>query len=128
MKYLFIYLSFLFLFNNSSLQKSNKKPFVEFKATTVSFDSIKAGAPIKGIFIFNNTGDMPLIITNVQASDGGTIAEWPVMPVIPGATDTIKVQLHTQGRRGAQDKLFNVISNAENDPVMLHWNGFVISN
>lgn len=47
-------------------------------------------------------------------------------PVKPGAQDTIKkVQLNTATRNGFQDKLFTVISNAENEIIILHRKGFI---
>lgn len=106
----------------------NKKsaPIIRFEATTIFFDTIKAGKKITGEFVFKNTGDDPLHIMRVQASDGGTIAHWPEQPIMPGAKGVIKVEFgFTESRQGYQDKSFTVISNAYNNPVMLHWKGYI---
>lgn len=127
MKYL-LYFPLLFLLGNNFflVQERTKKPIIEFKATTVSFDTVKAGTITKGEFTFKNTGDEPLIISTVQAADGGTMAFWPKEPVKPGTEDVIKVQLNTAGRNGFQDKLFTVISNTENEIITLHWKGYIV--
>ncbi|MEK7224641.1 MAG: DUF1573 domain-containing protein [Bacteroidota bacterium] len=99
---------------------------IQFEATTISFDTINAGEKIAGEFVFKNSSDDPLDIMRVQASDGGTIANWPEQPIMPGAKGVIKVEFgFTESRQGYQDKSFTVISNAYNNPVMLHWKGYI---
>ncbi len=130
MKHILFYFPLLFLLINHSfpVHERTKKPFIQFKATTISFDTVKAGTILKGEFSFKNTGNEMLGITRVQASDGGTIAYWPLQPVKPGAEGLIKVEFgFTETREGFQDKLFTVISNAENDLVVLHWKGYIVN-
>ena len=101
-------------------------PIIRFEATTIFFDTIKAGKKISGEFLFKNTGDDPLHIMTVQASDGGTIAYWPEQPIMPGAKGKIKVEFgFTETRQGCQDKLFTVLSNAQNNAETLHWKGYI---
>lgn len=101
-------------------------PLIQFEATTISFDTIKAGKKVTGEFVCKNTGDGPLRIVTVQASDGGTIAYWPEQPIVPGAKAVIKVEFgFTASRQGYQDKLFTVNSTAQNDVVLLHWKGYI---
>ena len=106
----------------------NKKstPILRFEATTIFFDTIKAGKKITGEFVFKNTGDDPLHIMMVQASDGGTIAYWPEQSIMPGTIGKIEVEFgFTETRQGCQDKLFTVLSNAENNAETLHWKGYI---
>ncbi len=106
----------------------NKKstPIIRFEATTIFFDTIKAGKKITGEFVYKNTGDVPLNILTVQASDGGTIAYWPEQLIMPGAKGKIEVEFgFTETRQGCQDKLFTVLSNAQNNPETLHWKGYI---
>src|ERR1700741_5118643 len=105
MKYLLYFpLLFLFVNNSSPDQPGGKKPFIEFRSTTLSFDTVITGTIVKGEFVFRNIGNEPLIITNVQAADGGTIAAWPQLPIQPGTEDKIQVRLNTTARNGFQDK------------------------
>ena len=101
-------------------------PVIQFETTTISFDTIKAGQKITGEFVFKNTGNDALLITTVQASDGGTIAHWPEQSIMPGAKAGIKVEFgFTESRQGRQEKSFTVISNAYNNPVTLYWKGYI---
>lgn len=63
-------------------------------------------------FEFTNTGDAPLIITNVQSTCGCTIPTKPTEPIQPGKTGKIDVKynMHT----GPIRKTITVESNAVN--------------
>lgn len=117
----------LFLSCLISLGENKKSTsIIRFEATTIYFDTIKAGNKITGEFVFTNTGDNPLHIMRAQASDGGTIASWPEQPIMPGAKGKIEVVFgFTETRQGCQDKLFTVVSNAPNNPETLHWKGYI---
>jgi hypothetical protein len=64
------------------------------------------------VFEFTNTGDAPLIITNVQSSCGCTVPSKPTEPIAPGMTGKIEVKynMHT----GPIRKTITVESNAVN--------------
>jgi hypothetical protein len=63
-------------------------------------------------FIFTNTGDAPLVISNVQSTCGCTIPTKPTEPIQPGKTGKIDVKynMHT----GPIRKTITVESNAVN--------------
>lgn len=63
-------------------------------------------------FEFTNTGDAPLIITNVQSTCGCTVPSKPTEPILPGKTGKIEVKynMHT----GPIRKTITVESNAVN--------------
>ena len=63
-------------------------------------------------FEFTNTGDAPLIITNVQSTCGCTVPSKPTEPIRPGKTGKIDVKynMHT----GPIRKTITVESNAVN--------------
>ncbi len=42
--------------------------------------------------IFENTGDEPLVLTNVRACCGTRVTHWPEEPVMPGLKDTINIE------------------------------------
>lgn len=64
------------------------------------------------IFEFTNTGDAPLIITNVQSTCGCTIPTKPKEPIMPGKTGKIEVK-YNMGV-GPIRKTITVESNATN--------------
>jgi hypothetical protein len=63
-------------------------------------------------FEFTNTGDAPLIITNVQSSCGCTIPSKPTEPIMPGKTGKIEVKYNMNP--GPIRKTITVESNAVN--------------
>ncbi len=44
--------------------------------------------------VFKNTGNAPLVLTNASACCGTRVTHWPKEPVMPGLTDTIKVEFN----------------------------------
>lgn len=65
-------------------------------------------------FVFKNTGDKPLVITNVQSTCGCTIPTKPTAPIAPGKTGKIDVKYNMNP--GPIRKTITVESNATNVP------------
>jgi LEA14-like dessication related protein len=63
-------------------------------------------------FEFTNTGDAPLIITNVQSTCGCTVPSKPTEPIAPGKTGKIDVKYNMNP--GPIRKTITVESNAVN--------------
>lgn len=70
------------------------------------------GEIVEFSYRFKNSGDYPLVVTNVSASCGCTIPEKPEEPVQPGETGYIKVKFNSTGRQGEVHKTVTVQSNA----------------
>ncbi|MGB0430061.1 MAG: DUF1573 domain-containing protein, partial [Bacteroidia bacterium] len=64
---------------------SAQSPTIQFKNTEHDFQHIPQGEPVTVAFKFTNTGNTPLILTDVKASCGCTTPEWPQEPIMPGA-------------------------------------------
>ncbi|MFH2141840.1 MAG: DUF1573 domain-containing protein [Bacteroidota bacterium] len=75
-------------------------------------------------FKFKNTGNTPLILSNVQSSCGCTVPNWPKVPIQKNATGTINVKYNTT-RPGNFQKTITVYSNAKNSPLVLTIKGTV---
>lgn len=63
-------------------------------------------------FVFTNTGDQALIITNVQSTCGCTVPTKPTEPIMPGKTGKIDVKYNMNP--GPIRKTITVESNAVN--------------
>ncbi len=63
-------------------------------------------------FVFTNTGDAPLIITNVQSTCGCTVPTKPTEPIAPGKTGKIDVKYNMNP--GPIRKTITVETNAVN--------------
>jgi len=103
-------------------------PKIEFKEETINYGTVTKGEDSgKRKFEFTNTGDAPLIITNVKSSCGCTVPTKPSAPIMPGKSDIIEVQYNMN--LGPISKSITVESNATNVPnglVTLRIKGTVI--
>jgi hypothetical protein len=71
------------------------------------------------IFKFKNTGNAPLVISDVQKTCGCTSPDYTKTPIMPGETGEIKVSYDTN-RIGQFTKFVTVFSNdPENNSVQL---------
>ncbi|MTI19819.1 DUF1573 domain-containing protein, partial [Fulvivirga sp. RKSG066] len=77
-------------------------PVMSFEEEKHDFGDIHQGDKVEHVFQFENTGNEPLIITNVQTTCGCTAPEWPKDPVAPGQTGKIKVVFNSAGKIGRQ--------------------------
>jgi LEA14-like dessication related protein len=90
-------------------------PKIEFKNAENTIDYGKVTKDEEsGIrtFEFTNTGDAPLIITNVQSTCGCTVPSKPTEPIAPGKTGKIDVKYNMNP--GPIRKTITVESNAVN--------------
>lgn len=77
-------------------------------------------------FRFTNKMKSALVIHNVKASCGCTVADWPKEPIPAGKTGVIKVKYNTN-IAGPFHKTITVNSNAKNPTVVLQIKGNVVS-
>jgi hypothetical protein len=102
-------------------------PQMEFKFTEHNFGELPEGPKASVDFVFTNTGNKPLILTDVKASCGCTTPDWPKEPILPGQTSKIKVEYNTQGRPGEFTKSITITSNIDDgQPRMIYIKGKVI--
>ncbi len=83
---------------------------ISFDKTTFDYGNVKAGSDGHRFFTVKNTGDKPLIISEVKPACGCTTPEWSKDPILPGKSAQIKVGYNT-GIKGAFNKLIEVYSN-----------------
>ena len=100
---------------------------IEFKTDTIDYGTIEKGANGVRVFEFTNTGDAPLVISNVTSSCGCTIPKKPEGPILPGKTGEIEVKYDTN-RVSPIRKTITVISNATTPTVALKIKGEVIDS
>lgn len=92
--------------------------------TSHDFGKIKQSTPVSHEFKFTNTGKVPLVITNVQASCGCTTPDWTKEPVMPGGQGFIKATFNAASP-GAFNKTVTVTANIETGFVQLTIRGEV---
>ena len=100
---------------------------ISFKEDTIDYGNIAKGSDGLRIFEFTNTGDAPLIISDVKSSCGCTVPKKPNGPIAPGASSTIEVKYDTN-RVGPIRKTVTVYSNASEPMLALKIKGEVMSD
>lgn len=101
-------------FSQASTEKKNG-PIITFEKKTHDFGDIQQGDKVEHTFYFTNTGNEPLIITNVQVTCGCTTPKgWPREPIAPGGKGELTVSFNTAGKLGRQNKPVTIVSNAAN--------------
>lgn len=97
----------------SSYAQSGAK--IEFKEETINYgEAVRGEDDGVRVFEFTNTGDAPLLLTNVKSSCGCTVPVWPKTPIEPGKSDKITVKYNMNP--GPISKTITVESNAVNKP------------
>lgn len=84
----------------------------DFNEMTHDFGTVVEGNVASHEFEFTNTGDQPIIISNVRASCGCTTPFWTKEPVLPGQKGKIKASYNSKGRPGAFNKTITITSNS----------------
>ncbi len=90
-------------------------PMITWGKSTHDFGDVVQGEKVEHTFKFRNTGDEPLVITNVQVTCGCTTPKgWARDPILPGQSSEITVGFNSAGKYGKQEKVVTMVSNARN--------------
>lgn len=84
---------------------------IEFAEAEYNFGTVTEGTMVKHSFKFKNTGKVPLIITECQASCGCTVPTCPKKPIPPGESGEIHIKFDSENRVGSAHKLVSVSAN-----------------
>ncbi len=98
---------------------------IEFKTDTIDYGTIEKGSNGVRVFEFTNTGNAPLIISDVKSTCGCTVPKKPEGPIMPGEKGEISVKYDTN-RVNPIRKTITVTSNADTPTVALKIKGEVI--
>lgn len=83
---------------------------ITFDKTTFDYGNVKPGSDGIRFFTVTNTGDKPLVLSNVKASCGCTTPDFSTDPIMPGKSAKIKVGYNTT-LNGGFNKMIEVFSN-----------------
>ena len=101
----------MFAVTGLTFAQEENGPEITFEEETIDYGTLDKGADGKRQFVFTNTGNEPLIISNCKGSCGCTVPSCPKEPIMPGETGEIEVKYDTQ-RVGSFTKAVTVTSNA----------------
>lgn len=92
---------------------SSKFPVLQFEETEHDFGEIEARKPVETVFNYKNTGDAPLVITDIKSSCGCTVPkDWTREPLAPGDSGKFTVRYNGSGSNKIT-KTITVTANTE---------------
>jgi len=98
---------------SSNSQSDNEFASIEFEEVEFDFGTIAAGRRLNFEFKFLNSGDAPLLISNVHSQCGCTVAkDWPKVALNPGEGGVIEVEFDSTDRTGSLIKKIDVVTNS----------------
>jgi len=100
-------------------------PVMDFSESVFDFGEVESGDVVEHTYLFKNTGEGPLLISNATASCGCTVPSWPKDPIEAGADGEIKVRFDSKGKSGIQSKTVTIISNTQPNKTTLTLKGMV---
>jgi hypothetical protein len=109
-----------------SVSLSIAQPVIKFDNTTQHLGFVHKGDTLRFQFIFTNTGNKPLVISDAKVECGCTIVEKPDYQIDPGKKGEIKVMFNTAPTIDRQDRTVIVVSNASNSPNVLRFKCVVL--
>ncbi|MEO8796060.1 MAG: DUF1573 domain-containing protein [Daejeonella sp.] len=108
----------------TAMQTDNKAEF-KFEKETHDFGKIPQGTPVSVDFKFTNTGEEPLIISNVESTCGCTVPKYTNTPVLKGKTGIITVTFNAASVQPSFAKAVTIKSNARTPIKLLYIKGEV---
>ena len=108
----------------TAMQTDNKAEF-KFEKETHDFGKIPQGKPVSYEFKFTNTGEEPLIISNVESTCGCTVPKYTNTPVLKGQSGTITVTFNAAAVQPSFSKAVTIKSNARTPNKLLYIKGEV---
>ena len=84
---------------------------MEFEETEYDFGTVKKGAKVTHTYTFENTGTVPLVITDARSTCGCTVPTFPKHPIEPGKGGEIKVIFDTTNYSDRQGKPVTITAN-----------------
>lgn len=106
-------------------ENATKFPILKFKETEHDFGQIEKGKPVETTFSYINTGNAPLVVTDIKSSCGCTVPEdWSREPLKPGDSSKFTVKFNGSGENKIT-KTITVTANTEKGAEVVKISAFV---
>lgn len=100
-------------------------PVLEFDKKEHDFGEIEAKTSVETTFNYKNTGDAPLVITDIKSSCGCTVPQdWSRLPLAPGESGKFSVKFNGSGSNKIT-KTITVTANTEKGSEVVKITAFV---
>ena len=106
---------------------AKKVAIIDYETEVIDYGTIAQNSDGMRIFTFTNTGNAPLIISEVKTSCGCTIPSYSKEAILPKSEGQLEIKYDTK-RLGNFSKTITVISNAKQVRKTLKIKGNIIAN
>lgn len=120
------FLTFGTTFSQNETKKENAG-VLSFETSEIDYGTINLNDNGERTFTFTNTGEAPIVISQVKTSCGCTVPSYSKTPILPNETSEIKVKYATN-RVGVFKKTITIISNASETNKILYIKGEVLKH
>ena len=108
------------------LASAKKTASIDFETEVLDYGTIEKGTDGLRTFTFTNTGNAPLIISDVKTSCGCTVPTYSKEAIMPGKDGEIKISYDTK-KVGSFTKTITVLSNANQERKTLKIKGTIVA-
>ena len=105
----------LIMIVNSAIGFAQYAEFNFSNKATHKWDKVDEGAQLEHYFVFENSGEVPLIINEALVSCSCTKVEFPDYPILPQQKDSILVRFDTNQKYYMQDRIIKLKANTKKD-------------
>lgn len=126
-----VILFFVTFYASKALMKADAKDLVQkdtdmvFSKDLHDFSEIEKDKEVSTYFVYENKGDFPLKIENIDSRCGCTIPYWSREEIAPNQKDSILVKYDSK-KEGYFSKSVYIISNSKTSPDVLYIKGTVV--
>lgn len=91
-----------------------------------NFGDVKKGESVEHTYEITNTGNNPLIISEVKPACGCTAPDYTKEPIMPGQKGKITLKFDSTNFEGMQQKQAEVFANVEASPILIMFTANVV--
>jgi hypothetical protein len=104
-----------------ALTAGNEGPVLSFEKEGIQYGTVYVDEmpETKHDITFTNTGNQPLLLSNVRACCGTRVTAWPRDPVMPGEKGTISIEFRLAARPQNISRTVTVTSNNTSTPTQI---------
>ena len=120
-KRLFSIFTLLFFIGSAVAFAGSDGPVLTFEKEGINYGSVYVDEmpETKHDITFTNTGNQPLLLSNVRACCGTRVTAWPRDPVMPGEKGTISIEFRLAARPQNISRTVTVTSNNTSSPTQI---------
>ena len=101
-------------------------PSVTFDKVAHDFGEIQNGTPVETVFTYTNSGQSPLVVTDIKSTCGCTVPQgWSREPLAPGASSQFTVKFNGKGANKVS-KTITLTKNTESGREQVRISAFIV--